>query len=213
MVTYHLHLVNANEQKMEKADLYDDSRHTQKGGKAALIGEICYAGIRLLEIFLLHPSPWWTDKISLWRNTTCSAASKELQQQQAQQKTSAGEWFHRRGWRWHKSCPGAGGSLSVKTVVAMPNIIIIPLTIYLYYCILTEYVQQSQCRKTQPLRGNVWCNHPPSALLHKQTHLGTQTMRLEGSDGNSTVMERFAYVKTAIIETQKAQQVLNRNVA
>lgn len=58
---------------------------------------MCYAGIRLLKTFLLHQSPWWADKISLWRNTACRAASKELKQQQAQQKTSAGEWFHRRG--------------------------------------------------------------------------------------------------------------------
>lgn len=158
---------------------------------------MCYAGIRLLE------SPWWADKISLWRNTTCSNASEELQQQQSQQKTSAGEWFHRRGWRWHWLYPVAGGSLSVKTVVAMPNIITL-LNSHLYYCIPTKYFHQYQPRKprtpaTNPSGGMF------DVITHKHTFLGawtthsTSLMRPQESDGISCVMERFAYVETGFI--------------
>jgi len=72
--------------------------------------------------------------------------------------------------------------------------IIIPLNIYLYYCILTEYCHQSQHKKT---RGNDWCNvlcnHPLAlSCTNKRTFLGTQAtrntslVRLQAGDGIST---------------------------
>lgn len=153
------------------------------------------------------PSPWWADKISRWRNTACSDASEELRQQQPQQKTSAGEWFHRRGWRWHWLYPVAGGSHSASCYAKQyyttqkPFLLLHPYTIF-----LTIIPQEAPDPCNQPFRVNIWCNHPPAlSCAHKHTFLGarmtrsTSLVRLQDSDGIYAVMERFAYVKTEFI--------------
>lgn len=140
MMTYHLHLLHANEQKPKEADLYDVSRHTQKGGKSALITEIC---VMLGYVCSKHSS-----SIHLLGEQTKShydvirhtaLPPRNFNNNKLSRKHPPGNGFIGEG--------DAGTSLTREQVVPSQWNIIIPLNIYLYYCILTEYVQQSQCRK------------------------------------------------------------------